>query len=109
MAAVWKIINMDRHTSKSGKSDVVFQIHWECQDSEIVGAETFIGFDRGHVAVQTDTLGDNFVAYGDITPDKALEWVFANLPDRTKDEIEAGLQAQIEADKAPVMKSGLPF
>ena len=47
------------------------------------------------------------IPYPDVTEAEVLDWIWENGVD--KDEIEASLAAQIEAQKHPVQESGLPW
>jgi hypothetical protein len=48
----------------------------------------------------------SYVPYADLTQDEVIGWVQNSLG---KDTVEAGLTAQIEAQKNPVQETGLPW
>jgi hypothetical protein len=50
-----------------------------------------------------------FVAYEDITEAQAIEWTLAAMGEEAVAALEAGLDAQIEAQKNPVSATGLPW
>jgi hypothetical protein len=58
--------------------------------------------------VNTQALerGDSFVNYDTLTEETVLGWLWGKID---KDAVEAALEAQIEAQKAPVTANGLPW
>jgi hypothetical protein len=95
MNITWTIENLDRKTSDG----FVVTAHWRATavDGEY-SASVYgtVGFDGDHPTIP----------YSNLTPADVLEWVYEKL---NKDETEANLAAQIEAQKNPVQKSGLPW
>jgi hypothetical protein len=95
MNTTWTIENLDRKTSDG----FVTTCHWRATavDGEY-SASVYgtVGFDGDHPTIP----------FADLTPAEVLEWVYEKL---NKDETEANLAAQIEAQKNPVQKSGLPW
>ena len=63
MAAEWTINNLDFYKSHGGKTDVVFNIHWNCADEDESGNK---GRCYGTIVIPTDDLS-SFTAYSDIT------------------------------------------
>ena len=105
MAANWTINNLDRYKSLSGKTDVVFNIHWNCDDKDSNGNS---GSCYGTVGLSTDDLSD-FTAYADITETKALGWAKAALGDDAVASIEANVAGQIAEKATPTKASGTPW
>ena len=54
----------------------------------------------------TQTPGETYIPYADLTQDIVVGWVQEALG---KDTVEASLQGQIDALKNPVQESGLPW
>jgi hypothetical protein len=54
----------------------------------------------------TQTEGATYIPYTDLTKDIVVGWVQERLG---KDNVESSLQSQIDARKAPVQTSGLPW
>jgi hypothetical protein len=54
----------------------------------------------------TQTPGETYIPYADLTQDIVVGWVQEALG---KDTVEASLQSQIDALKAPIQQSGLPW
>jgi hypothetical protein len=95
MTTTWKISQLDRQTSDG----LVTTAHWTVNavDGEYsAGAYGTVGFERG----------DTFIAYDSLTEAQVIAWVKDKLDVA---EIEASLQAQIAAQKAPVTATGVPW
>ena len=100
----WIIESMDRRIKLDDKDDVVTNIHWRASDTDSDGnsATSF-----GSVGV---TLGSGaFVAYADITHDKALEWCKDALGADKVKEIEADIANKISLKKNPTTASGVSW
>jgi hypothetical protein len=54
----------------------------------------------------TEDPSKQYIPYADLTQAEVIGWVQDSLG---KDTVEAGLDAQIEAQKNPVQESGLPW
>jgi L-aminopeptidase/D-esterase-like protein len=95
MTTTWKINNIDRETADG----LVTTIHW--------GATASDGdFVASIVNTQQLERGDSFVDYASLTEATVLEWLWSKVD---KEVVEAALAAQIDAQKAPVKASGLPW
>ncbi len=92
------IVQLDRHLP----DEVVITCHWNAtlEDGEYLayayGAE---GFN------QKSPDDPDFIPYEDLTPEIVKGWVM----DKIGADIQAGLEAQIEAQKHPTSASGLPW
>jgi hypothetical protein len=95
MTIAWKINNLERQTSDG----LVTVVHW--------GASAVDG-DYSASIVNTQALerGDSFVNYSTLTEQTVLNWLWGKID---KEAVEAALEAQIEAQKAPVKANGLPW
>jgi hypothetical protein len=95
MTTTWTINNLDRETADG----LVTTIHW--------GATASDGdFVASIVNTQQLERGDSFVDYASLTEATVLEWLWSKVD---KEVVEAALAAQIDAQKAPVKASGLPW
>ena len=91
----WTIAQLDRQTSDG----LVTTAHWrvDAVDGDYsAGTYGTVGFERG----------DTFVAYESLTEAQVIAWVKDKLD---VEAIEAGLQAQIDAQKNPVTATGVPW
>lgn len=105
MAATWTVNNLDFYKSHGGKTDVVFNIHWNCADEDSSGNK---GRCYGTVGLSTDDLS-NFTAYADITETKAVEWAKDALGSDEVTSIEANVAGQIAEKASPTEESGVPW
>lgn len=92
---IWTADNLDRRASDG----FVTTVHWRCtaQDGDY-SASVY-----GTVGLEGD---EPAIPYEDLAKETVLSWVFDKLD---KDEIEASLASQIDAQKNPVQKSGVPW
>lgn len=105
MAATWKINNLDRHKSLSGKTDVVFNIHWDCTDKDSNGNT---GRCYGTIRIPTDDLS-SFTSYSEITETQAIGWAKDALGSDEVTSIEANVAGQIAEKASPTEESGVPW
>jgi len=104
MAVTWTIASMDRDITQDGKANVVTTIHWRASETDSDGNT---GSSYGSVGV---TLGSGaFVAYADITHDKALEWCKDALGSDQVTAIETSIASQITEMKTPTKASGVSW
>ena len=91
----WRIVNLERKT----EDGLVFNIHWTA---------TAVDGDFSASIVNTQALerGESFVSYDTLTEETVLGWLWSKID---KEAVEAALEAQIEAQKAPVTANGLPW
>ena len=95
MEITWTINNLERQASDG----LVTVVHW--------GATAIDGdFSASIVNTLQVERGDNFTSFDSLTESQVIGWVQAAVG---KDAVEAALEAQIEAQKAPVVLSGLPW
>ena len=105
MAATWSINQLDYTVSLDSKTNVVTNIHWDCNDKDADGNQ---GRTYGSQAIATDDLSD-FIAYDDITEANGIAWLKAALGDDGVSDQEAAVAAQIALLKPPVDGSGKPW
>jgi len=95
MTTTGTIAQLDRQTSDG----LVTTAHWrvDAVDGDYsAGSYGTVGFERG----------ETFIAYDSLTEAQVIAWVKDKLD---VEEIEAGLQAQIDAKKNPVTATGTPW
>ena len=105
MAATWSINQLDYTVSLDSKTNVVTNIHWDCNDKDADGNQ---GRTYGSQGIPTDDLSD-FINYSDITEANAIAWVKAALGDDGVSDQEAAVAAQIAVLKTPINGSGSPW
>ena len=98
----WTIQSMPAYPQAEGQTDVVFQVNWQCSANDNgYSANTF-----GSVSV-TYVAGTPYTPYADLTQERVWGWV---NPSIDRPEIEANLQAMIDAQKnPPVVTPPLPW
>ena len=102
MTITWTINNLERQTSDG----LVTVVHWGASASE-ASNDPEKPYSAGIYNTQHLERGDSFVNYDTLTQETVLGWVWENGVD--KEAVETALTAQIEAQKAPVSASGLPW
>jgi len=101
-AYTWTIISMPSYAQIDGESDVVFEVHWQCDATD----GSFAAASAGSVPV-TYTAGSPFTLYADLTQEQVWGWI---NPSIDRPEIEANLQAMIDEQKnPPVVTPPLPW
>jgi len=94
MEITWNVHQLERKT----EDGFVTTAHWTCvaEDGEIsVSSYGTCGFD-----------GELTTPYESLTKEQVLEWVWQTVD---KEETEASLASQIEAQKNPVSATGVPW
>jgi hypothetical protein len=93
----WNVVQMDRLTSDG----FVVTVHYTVNavDGDYT-ASTYgtVGY--------TEQQGEQYIPYAELTEAVVVGWVQDSLG---KDTVEAGLTAQIEAQKNPVQEAGVPW
>jgi hypothetical protein len=95
MTITWTIAQLDRQTF-DGLVTTAHYIVNAVDGEQTAGSYGTVGFERG----------DTFIAYASLTEAQVIAWVKDKLEVA---EIEAGLQAQIDAKKNPVTATGTPW
>ena len=97
----WKINNLERQTSDG----LVTVVHWGAYAEE-ASNDPEKPYIAGVYSTQTLERGDSFVSYDTLTEETVLGWLWTKVD---KEAVEAALEAQISAQKAPVTANGLPW
>ena len=105
MTATWTATNLDYYTSLDDHTDVVYVVHWNCQDED---ADGNTGRCYGTVGLSTDDLS-SFTPYADITEEQAIGWAKDALGADEVAKIEADIAAQLAAWESPPTYSGVPW
>jgi myo-inositol-hexaphosphate 3-phosphohydrolase len=97
MNFTWNVVQMDRLTSDGFVVTVHYTVNAVDGD---YSASTYgtVGY--------TEQQGEQYIPYAELTEAEVVGWVQDSLG---KDTVEAGLAAQIEAQKNPVQESGVPW
>jgi hypothetical protein len=97
MEFTWNVVQMDRLAADGFVTTVHYNV--SAVDGEFT-ASTYgtVGY--------TEQPDEQYIPYADLTEAEVVGWVQESLG---KDTVEAGLDAQIEAQKNPVVESGTPW
>ena len=93
----WVISSMDEYPSSEGLSDVVFNIHYRRQATEVDDKSTWFAETYSVLSVSAPDPS-SFVPYDQLTEAMVEGWLNSGLP---VDVIDASLAAQIEDQKNP--------
>lgn len=96
----WTISTTERELSDGG----VIVAHWRCTASD----GDYSASSYGTAGFTYDASSPDFVAYDALTEATVLGWVW-DQEDGWKDDVEAALQAKIDADKNPTTAAGVPW
>jgi hypothetical protein len=94
MNITWNILQLDRNLP----GGFVYTAHWTVSATD----EDFSASSYGSCGFD----GELTTPYEDLTKEQVLEWVWEKV---NKEETEASLASQIEAQKNPVTASGTPW
>lgn len=98
----WLVTAMDCYPNEDGNTDVVFNVHWNCNGTQ----DGFTANVYSTCAVPGP--GDPFTPYADLTQDQVLGWIWANGVD--KDAAEAAVDQQLQnMINPPVVQPPLPW
>ena len=102
----WVISSMDEYPTSEGLSDVVFNVHWRRQASEVYGDKSYFADTYSVLSVSAPDPS-SFVPYDQLTEAMVEGWLNAGLDVAS---IDASLAAQIEDQKNPkVISLPLPW
>ena len=105
MASTWTINSLDFYKSHGGKTNVVFNVHWNCADKDSNGNT---GQCYGTARISTDDLS-SFTSYSEITETQAIGWAKDALGSDEVTSIEANVAGQIAEQATPTEGSGVPW
>jgi uncharacterized lipoprotein NlpE involved in copper resistance len=97
--ANWSIANLE-YNNDADKGVVI--AHWRVTEED--GDYTASSY--GTASFEPDASADGYVAYDSLTEETVIGWVKDSLDAA---EVEAGLTANIEAQKAPATLAGMPW
>ena len=93
----WTVSQLDRFTSDK----FVFTVHYNLSATDGDFSASTYG-----TTTYTQTEGETYVPYADLTQDMVVSWVQNSLG---KDNVETSLQSQIDLQKNPVQAAGVPW
>lgn len=105
----WRVGTMECYPIYEQNIDVVFTVHWDCLGSETANNITYTGRVYGSTGV-TYHSGSDFTPYEQLTQNQVLSWVWDEMGQEQKDNIESSVQTQIDNQiNPPVVILPLPW
>ena len=105
----WRVGTMECYPQYQQEKDVVFTVHWDCLGSEEYSGSTYTGRVYGSNGV-TYHGGDQFIPYEDLTEATVLGWIWDEMGQEQKDNIESSVQNQINNQiNPPIVILPLPW
>ena len=102
----WIISAMENYPKADGLDNVVFQVHYRRQATEVDGEKTWLAETYGAQTMPAPSPED-YTPYEDLTFEQVCGWLEATLDVAV---IDAALEANIEEQKNPkVLQSPLPW
>jgi hypothetical protein len=106
----WVISTLERDLLPENMNGAVVVAHWRCNAEQTEGtgddAVTYNATSYGTCGFTPDPTASDYIAYADLTEADVIGWVQADVD---KDAIEAGLQANIDAQITPTTGTGVPW
>ena len=104
----WIIEWMECKPTEGQYTDVVISAGWRCNGTQADGSNQYNGSAYGSCAFSQPAEGGQFTPYDQLTQQQVLGWCWNGNID--KDQIEAAVQAQIDAQiNPPVVQPPLPW
>jgi hypothetical protein len=110
MAIQWTFPQLDYAPSEGDLSQVVKTVHWRASKVHATAVNdegSPISATAYGTASVGDASADSFTAFDSLTQEQVKGWVLASL-DKTEEELEAMLNAQMEAEINPPIIGGTP-
>ena len=105
ITTTWVIEQMDCYPTSEGQTDVVFNVHWRANATNVIYSAT----SYGTVGV-TYEAGSPYTPYADLTQDQVIGWVQAAMGAEQVAAIEAALTTQIDNQiNPPIVAPALPW
>ena len=98
----WNVSTVDTYPTKSGKSDVVYNVHWNLTGTD--DSNTYKDFQGNDINYSYSIYGtqvldtsdlSSFIAFGSLNAAKIQEWVEAAIGSSRVTDMKASLDAQI--------------
>ena len=106
----WVISTLERDLLPEDMNGAVVVAHWRCNAEQTEGtgdnAVTYNATSYGTCGFTPDPTASDYIAYADLTEADVIGWVQVDVD---KDTIEAGLQANIDAQITPTTGTGVPW
>ncbi|BAQ89867.1 hypothetical protein [uncultured Mediterranean phage uvMED] len=106
----WVISTLERDLLPADMNGAVVVAHWRCNAEQTEGtgddAVTYNASSYGTCGFTPDPTASDYIPYNDLTEQVVVGWCQNELD---QDAIEAGLQANIDAQITPTTATGTPW
>lgn len=97
----WDVKTVDVYPTKADHSDVIYMVHWRVTKTE---GEDYAASSYGTQSLTTDDL-KKFIDFDKVKLAQVEAWVVNAMGEEAVAELEANLDAQIEAQKNPTTET----
>jgi len=104
----WTISTLERDLLPEEMAGAVVTSHWRVTAEQSEGDETYTATAYGTQGYTPDPSSEFYISYDDLTESDVLGWLWAQAED-WKTDMEASLQAQIDAKITPSQAAGVPW
>ena len=104
----WTISTLERDLLPGDMAGAVVTSHWRVTAEQSEGDETYTATAYGTQGYTPDPSSEFYISYDDLTEADVLGWLWAQSED-WKADMEASLQAQIDAKITPSQAAGVPW
>ena len=104
----YSILQTDFVLSQDGLTNVINNLHWRCDAAETSGGKDYSAGSYGTQGLAAPDP-NSFTAYDSVTEANCIDWLKAEMGDDAVTAVEAGLQANIDAQITPTTGEGVPW
>ena len=104
----YSISQTDFVLSEDGLTNVINNLHWRCDAVETSGGSDYTAGSYGTQGLAAPDPSA-FTAYDSVTEANCIGWLKTEMGDDAVTALEAGLQANIDAQITPTTGEGVPW
>jgi len=104
----YSISQTDFVLSADGLTNVINNLHWRCDAAETNGGKDYAAGSYGTQGLAAPDPS-SFTAYDSVTEANCIAWLKAEMGADAVTALEAGLQANIDAQITPTTGEGVPW
>ena len=104
----YSISQTDFVLSEDGLTNVINNLHWRCDAAETNGGKDYAAGSYGTQGLAAPDPS-SFTAYDSVTEANCIAWLKAEMGANAVTALEAGLQANIDAQITPTTGTGVPW
>ncbi|HAG31356.1 MAG TPA: hypothetical protein DCL39_17990 [Alteromonas macleodii] len=104
----YSISQTDIVLSQDGLTNVINNLHWRCDAAETNGGKEYAAGSYGSQGLAAPDPS-SFTAYDSVSMADCIAWLKSEMGDDAVTALEAGLQANIDAQITPTTGAGVPW